>query len=285
MSVHLHNTENSNEESKAQAEVVNSANMSLERQAGDFSLFSRTSLLAIVAIVWSVAGVGLSFYNKAEMEQKLALVEARYSAGLTSVQVKQRSMVAGDSVGAGQPNPQTDIKAPENAPRLGKKDAKVEIIEFSDFQCPFCERFFTEIYPKIKTEYIDTGKASFVYQNFAFLGDESVNASNSALCANEQGKFWEFHDLLFSNQAGENQGGFNLDKIKKLAVKVSGLDKKAFNTCLDAKKYTAQIQEEQIFGRKYGVTGTPSTFINGYRIVGAQNYETFKAQIEKALAE
>ena len=94
--------------------------------------------------------------------------------------------------------------APEGAPRLGDAGAKVTIVEFADFQCPFCGRFQQTVYPQIKSDYIDTGKAAFIYQDFSFLGEESTVAAEAAKCAGDQGKFWEYHDYLFTHQKGEN---------------------------------------------------------------------------------
>lgn len=170
-----------------------------------------------------------------------------------------------------------------NLPVLGNKDAKVKIIEFADFQCPFCERFFTEVVPNIKKDYVDKGLASFAFRHYAFLGQESTDAANASECANEQGKFWQYHDYLYEHQSGENQGTFAKDKLKEFALAL-GLNAEQFNTCLDSNKYQSNIDKDLEDGQKAGVDGTPATFVNGILISGALPYSEFKAQIEKALA-
>ena len=101
---------------------------------------------------------------------------------------------------------------------MGNKNAKVTIIEFADFQCPFCERFFKDAESNIIKDYVNSGKVKFAFRHYAFLGQESNFAAEASECANEQGKFWEFHDYLFKNQQGENQGAFTKDKLKGFAA-------------------------------------------------------------------
>ncbi len=186
-------------------------------------------------------------------------------------------------------------------PVQGKEDAKVTVIEFSDFQCPFCgavsghqpngpvTQQLTKQDPTwqpyvtgIMNDYVKTGKVKFAYRDFAFLGQESNDSANAARCANEQGKFWEFHDKLFSSQSGENQGAFAKDKLKQFGKEV-GLDAAKFNDCVDQNKYAKDVQADTDAGRTAGVTGTPAVFVNGKQISGAVPYSTVKAEIEAAL--
>jgi protein-disulfide isomerase len=109
----------------------------------------------------------------------------------------------------------------------------------------------------------------------AFLGDESIWAAEASECANDQGKFWEYHDLLFQSQNGENQGAFNKDNLKGFAAKL-GLDTAKFNECLDSGKYTAQVQSDSDAGSQLGVRSTPTFVVNGQPLVGAQPFETFQ---------
>lgn len=169
-------------------------------------------------------------------------------------------------------------------PILGEKDAKVTVIEFADFQCPFCEKYHKEITPNLKKDYIDSGKVKFAYRHYAFLGQESSDAALASECANEQDKFWEFHDYLFDNQAGENQGAFAKDKLKEFAVAL-GLNSAQFNECLNSAKYKDNVDKDIAEGGKAGVNGTPATFVNGILISGAVPYAELKAQIDTALAE
>ena len=166
---------------------------------------------------------------------------------------------------------------------IGNKNAAVTIIEFSDFQCPFCERFHQTVEPTLLKQYVDTGKVAFVYKHSAFLGQESVWAAQAAECAADQGKFWQFHDLLFAKQNGENQGTFTKDKLIGFATD-AGLDMTKFEPCLNNDETRARVQADTQEGQQAGVRGTPTFFINGQPLVGAQPLETFQAAIDKALA-
>ena len=120
------------------------------------------------------------------------------------------------------------------------------------------------------------------YFHFAFLGDESIIASEASECADEQGKFWEYHDYLFEHQQGENQGGFSKDNLKSYAAAL-GLDTQSFNQCLDSGKYKDVIDQQSQFGRQLGVQSTPSFLINGTPIVGAQPFTSFQQVINQLL--
>ena len=165
---------------------------------------------------------------------------------------------------------------------LGDQNAAVTIIEYSDFQCPFCGKFFKETESVLREKYIKTGKVKFIYRNFAFLGPESIWAANAARCAGEQNKFWQYHDYLYGNQSGENQDAFSKDNLKSFAV-VLGLDKEKFNACLDSEKYTDLIQKETKAGGESGVQGTPASFINGTLYPGALPIATFTQIIDDEL--
>ncbi len=165
---------------------------------------------------------------------------------------------------------------------IGDPDAPVTIIEFADFQCPYCGRFFTQTKPQIDEQYMQSGEVRFGYFNFAFLGDESTWAAESAECAADQDKFWEYHDKLYANQSGENQGAFNKDNLKKFAEEL-GLDTQTFNECLDSGKYTSLIQNDTSMSSALGVQSTPTFLINGQAVVGAQPFEVFKQTIDPLL--
>lgn len=184
------------------------------------------------------------------------------------------------------PSGPTAVKVAVSAddPVKGNPNAKVAVVEFADFQCPFCERFFKDAEQQIIKNYVDTGKVKFVYKNLAFLGPESTWAANAAFCAKEQNKFWEYHDYLFSHQGQENSGAFSQDNLKKFAVAL-GLAPAQFNDCLDKQKYNAQVQADQAEANKNGFNSTPSVAIGSTPVVGAQPYEQFKAAIEAELAK
>jgi len=165
----------------------------------------------------------------------------------------------------------------DDDPVKGNANAPVTIIEFSEFQCPFCGRFARDTLPEIKTNYIDTGKVKFVYRDF-LVHPTSQKAQEAAACANEQGKFWEMHDLLY-----QNQGALESEDLKGYASQL-GLNTASFSSCLDSGKYENEVTKDTSDGRSYGVSGTPTFFINGVKLVGAQPYATFQQAIEAALA-
>jgi len=170
----------------------------------------------------------------------------------------------------------------DDDPAKGSKNAKVVIVEFSDFQCPFCARFFEQTLPLIERDYIKTGKVQIVYRDFPLSFHQyAQKAAEAAQCANEQGKFWEYHDLLFKKQnewASAGEARF-LDYAKALE-----LDTNKFNSCLTTGKYGSEVKKDFQDGLQYGVQGTPTFFINGIPIVGAQPYEAFKQVIDQQLA-
>lgn len=169
---------------------------------------------------------------------------------------------------------------------LGSADAPVTIVEFGDYQCPFCGKFFTQIEPKLRDEYIKTGKVKMVYRDFAFLGPESQGSALASQCAAEQGKFWSYHDGLYEAEVAdgkEHNGNLSAAFLKSLAVDL-GLDKNKFNSCLDSQKYKEEVVKDYNDGVEAGVRGTPTAFINGKAVSGALPYESYKTLIEEALA-
>jgi len=165
---------------------------------------------------------------------------------------------------------------------IGDPNATVTIVEFADFQCPYCGRFASGAGRQIDLLYIQTGKVRLGYQHFAFLGQESFWAAEASECANDQEAFWPYHDLLFASQNGENQGAFSKDNLKKLAASLN-LDTTAFNTCLDSGKYTELVQSESNAARVLGVRSTPTFLVNGQPLIGAQPFEVFQQYIEGLL--
>lgn len=180
----------------------------------------------------------------------------------------------------GAPAAGTPVHAPR--PVLGAASAVVEIHEYGDFQCPSCGAFSRSIRPLIVAAYVDTGKARIIWHDFAWIGSESRAAANAARCAGAQGKFWEYHDLLYANQAGENQGAFATANLKAFGD-VVGVDGVPFAACIDEGTYSGAVQADFADVRSLGFTGTPTFVIGGQRIVGAQPFEVFQATIEAIL--
>jgi protein-disulfide isomerase len=177
-----------------------------------------------------------------------------------------------------------EVKLPDNPTELGNPDAKVTVIEFADFQCPFCGQWQKEIYPSFKSNYIDNGKIRFVFWNYAFLGEESYKAAEAALCAKDQNKFWDFHDQLYAQQKDENKGTFSDSNLKNLAQKL-GLDTSSFNSCFDKRIYKSTVESETARGVELGVASTPTLYINGLKYEGLLKWENYKQAIETELAK
>ncbi len=165
---------------------------------------------------------------------------------------------------------------------LGNPAAPVVAVEYGDFQCPFCARFFSATESQLRKTYIKEGTVALVWRDFAFLGEESMRAAEAARCAGEQGKFWEYHDILFLRQAGENQGAFNDTALLGFAKEI-GLKQDTFAACMSSKKYRQKIIVSAQEGKALGVSGTPTTFVNGQLINGAVLFDTFKNAIEQEL--
>jgi len=184
------------------------------------------------------------------------------------------------------PNPgQKQDVAVGNYPPKGNPNAKVTIVAFEDFRCPFCEKLFTDTEPQLQKDYIDTGKVKFYYRNYQFLGPASVVAGNAGECANEQGKFWEFHDYMYKNQPTESDTSmYTTDNLTQVAGQL-GMNTSQFQSCLDSKKYDKNVSDDLAAGQKAGVSGTPTLFIDGLPVVGAQPYSAFKTLIDQELAK
>ena len=164
---------------------------------------------------------------------------------------------------------------PDDDPRLGPDDAPVTVIEFSDFQCPFCQKS-VEVLQALRQKYGD--KIRLIYRDFP--GQNHPNAfaaAEASECAHEQGKFWEYHDLLFNRQAPDSPWNF-----EGLAAE-SGLDVEAFRSCVKSARFRTEVRKDLEDGLRLGVTSTPTFFINGRPLVGLQSISAFQELIDKAL--
>ena len=140
------------------------------------------------------------------------------------------------------------------------------------------------------TKYVDSGEAKFYFLDVSILGDDSITLGQGTWCADEQEKFWEYHDSMYSNQGEENSGWATPDKVKDLVRNIPGLDVEKFSECLDSKKYESRSQQLTKFSSQIGLTGTPTMFVgnseNGYiMITGAQPYATFQQVLEELLSK
>lgn len=178
------------------------------------------------------------------------------------------------------PAPRVQVSADDD-PFMGDKNAPVTIIEFSDYQCPFCSRFYTGTLPQLKSEYIDTGKVRFVYRDFPLtsIHSEARPAAIAANCAETQGKYWEMHDKIFTNQQGLSDASY-----KAWATEL-GLDNAKFETCLRDPAMGSEVDQDLRDGASAGVQGTPAFFVNGQLLSGAQPFGAFKQVIDAELAK
>ena len=175
---------------------------------------------------------------------------------------------------------------------LGDTSAPATIDIFEDFQCPACRSFTESIEPLVIKNLVATGKARYVFHNYPFIdgngvgnGGESDQAANAAMCANEQGKFWDMHAIIYANWNGENQGNLNDRRLQAMAESI-GLDMSAFNDCFNANKYKSEIQADFDRGSKMGVNGTPTVFVNGSQVGQSGKIATYDeiAQAVNAVA-
>ena len=197
----------------------------------------------------------------------------------TAAVVQQPSAVAQPQAQPQAPSQVVQVSIDDDAVK-GDANAKVTIVEFSDYECPFCGRFFKETYPQIDEQYVKTGKVKMVFRDFPLSFHQNAQkASEAAECAGDQNKYWEMHDLLFKNQQA-----LSVSELKKYAGQL-GLNQKTFDDCLDSGKNAAEVKKDMAEGSQYGVSGTPAFFINGKKLVGAQPFSAFKAVIDAELAK
>lgn len=165
------------------------------------------------------------------------------------------------------------------APMLGNADAAITVVLFSDFECVYCGEFARDSFPMIKERYIDTGTARIAYMSFPLSQSHpyATAAANAALCAGEQGKFWEYHDILYANQ-----DALASDDLRVHAV-TAGLDAQMFDACMQDDLFAPVIDRTVAYGKSLGVTGTPTFFFNGRKVVGALTPEDFAREMDAEL--
>jgi protein-disulfide isomerase len=165
-------------------------------------------------------------------------------------------------------------------PAKGRAEAPITIVEFSDFRCSYCRKFWKETLPRIELEYVRTGKVRFVYRHLAALGPPSMRAAEAAECAAEQGRFWGYHDLLFERAPSVT---FTDDGLKEYAKEL-GLDSARFGACLASGRHSDRIQRESAAARYLGASGTPTFLVNGQLLIGAHPFETFRRVLDAELS-
>ena len=173
------------------------------------------------------------------------------------------------------------------SPVLGNTNAPLTMIEFGDYQCTYCKKFFHETEGSIIENYVETGKVKIMFKDFIVVGSDSTNAANAAHCANDQKMFWMYHSILYNNWDGEDTGWASVDRLHEFANKL-GLDMNEFSECMYESKWEELINSSQTDGRIIGVTATPTFFIidqsnNILKITGAQPYAVFEEVFDSLL--
>jgi len=180
---------------------------------------------------------------------------------------------------------------PVDGRKCGPDSAPVKIIEMSDYQCPWCKRFVDTTEKEVEEQYVSEGLVQIEFRNFAVTGgnqpkqvNEATLAAEAAECANDQGRYWEYHYKLYAEQQGENQGAFLPERLKQFAADL-GLDQEGFDACLDSHRHYDEIMQEREEAASLGARGTPTFVINGTMVPGYLPFDRFQPLIEEALAK
>jgi protein-disulfide isomerase len=246
---------------------------------------SEDDLLVIPRAVFNYGVIAVSFFVLGLLIGGIAvgrLGEANRAENeaLINQAVEAVSEALGGSAVARQPTgPDPNVRydaSPDNDPFTGPENAPITIVEFGDFKCTFCARFNRETVQSILNDY--EGQVRIVFRDYPILGTASLEAAFAAECANSQGAFWEYHDLLY-----ENQQILARDTYLALAEQLE-LDLAAFTTCFDNQTYRDEVLADYADGQRLGVTGTPTFYVNGRPVVGAQPYTVFATAINDELA-
>lgn len=251
--------------------------------------------ILVLVVIQLIVSISLILPKEsASSDERIGNIETKVNA----IDNFFRSNVEGyDSTGnsvpssTGTPTTQKIEVSADDDPWLGNEDAKVTVIEFSDYQCPFCRKYWTESYPQLKEEYIDTGKIKYVFRDFPLnFHPGAPLAAVAGNCVREQlgnDAYFKYHDIVFGEQNKQGQGTiqFGEDEVMSWVSQMDGLNMNEFNTCYNDPAQKAEVDADFAAGAQAGVSGTPSFFINGEMLVGAQPYSVIKATIEKALNE
>lgn len=218
-----------------------------------------------------ISGAASSVIFNANSTENRSLIDTAVSAAMDA------RGTAAQTAGQTQPVPgQRYTVSTDDDPTIGDANAPITIVEFSDFHCQYCGRFFNETLTPILTDY--AGKVRLVNRDYPILGAASVQAALAAGCANDQGNYWDFHDMLFENQQNLTRDAF-LSYAQELKF-----DMTKFTTCLDSQAHMDEITKDYTDAQNLGISGTPAFFINGRFISGAQPYTVFASAINEELA-
>jgi protein-disulfide isomerase len=237
----------------------------------------RSHFWALLAPITFLAGLGVGYVLWGSASAAAPAASGQTGSLPTAVAPVGQTG-AGDTASQIANLPRYDVSIDADDPVLGDPDAPITIIEFADFQCPFCIRHFQETYPQLIAQYGD--QIRFVFKNFPLrtLHPDAQSAAEAGECANEQGKFWEYHDLLFGGTLGLGQAAYE-GYAEQL-----GLDVAALTACIEEGRYAEAVDRDYALGQQIGVSATPTFFVNGIALEGAYPFDTFAAVIDYELA-
>ena len=254
-----------------------------------------TSGLSFVGIFFCLTIIAIIFMSSS-FNSSIVKNNYYYTYAATAEEKKQQQQEANDNSNSNNGN-KNNISLPnliqQGSPYLGDPStAPITIVDFSDFQCYLCARYVKVTEPIINQTYIQTGKAVLVFKHLPNRGFDSTNPSIAAQCANDQGKFWDFHQLLYKNQKPIDSGWVSKENVKKFAAKIPGIDMNEFNSCFESQKYKSFVEEDVALASSLGFQDTPSFVIvnskdgsNPEILKGAHPFASFKAIIDKKLRE
>ena len=240
------------------------------------------AVVAAIAIATFVSGYTLGTMDNSSLSgEEIKEIILEINSKTDPVPIRQAPQPSAPSI--------IDVSVDDD-PVKGNPDAPITIIEFSDFQCPFCSKFYAQTLPQIEKNYIDTGMVKLVYRDLPLSFHPNAKpASIAAECADEQGKFWEYHDVLFENQASWQSLGPDARNTEfSTYASDMGLNLASFDSCVNSVKTASEVTADSLDAAKYGATGTPTFFIgnekDGFiKLIGAQPYASFQNAIDSQL--
>lgn len=241
----------------------------------DTITFKRSHIYSVLLPLAFVAGLGLGYIFWGRSIAPATQTAAAVPQGNQSASASGQAQTPSDS----QPQQVTRYDVPiDDDPILGPEDAAITIIEFSDFECPYCRKWHSEVYGRLFEDYPD--QVRLVFRDFPLdsIHANAIPSAEAANCAYEQGSFWEFHDKLFSMEMGLSPNAY------QQYAQDLGLDLDAFDECVETRRYRDEVQSDYNYASQLGVRSTPTFFVNGIALVGAQPYEVFQQLIDQELA-
>lgn len=248
-----------------------------ENRPSEYQTTAKTNQIALFLIpVFFILGIGIGYLIWGRSPSP---VTAAVNPTVSPVAENRTAQAASPAVD--QPTTAPTVRRydvpVDDDPFLGMEDAAITLIEFSDYECPFCTRWHTEVFAPLMKKYPD--QVRFVYRDFPLPSHpNAIPAAEAANCANEQGAFWEYHDRLFATTQGLSAAVY-----EKIAAEL-GLDLEQFTQCVEDRTYQAEVDADFQYAANLGVTSTPTFFLNGIPIVGAQPFEFFDEVVRRELA-